>query len=166
MKVEVINEALSMYLERVARREFLDNEIKLLRDMLEAAVTEMVDDEVSLSQELTGMPHGTAISDPTGKLGLRLACGFESWSVMQIREELKKLQDEYYTLTHWVAFVDAWMKCLTEKERLLVELKYIQKLSWDEIISNYQRKYGQRYGRSGMKIQVAKAMEKVYKIAQ
>ena len=165
MKVEVINEALSMYLERLARCEFLDTEIKILSEMLEKAESEMVDDEVSLSQELTGMPHGTSISDPTGKLGLRLACGFESWSVKQIKEELANMREEYNTLRYWVAFVQAWLKCLTEKERKLIEMKYIQKLSWDEIINNYQREYGQKYGKSGMKVLVQKSIEKVYKIA-
>ena len=166
MKVEVINEALSTYLEKLARCEFLESEIKILSEMLEKAESEMVDDEVSLSQELTGMPHGTSISDPTGKLGLRLACGFESWSVKQIKEELTKFNEEYNTLRYWVAFVQAWMKCLTEKERMLVELKYIQKLSWDEIINSYQKAYGQKYGKSGMKVLVQKSIEKVYKIAE
>lgn len=166
MKTESINEALSMHLERVARAEFLETEIKVLHEMLEVAEKEMVNDEVSLSQQLTGMPHGTAISDPTGKLGLRLACGYESWRVQQIKDEIKKLQDEYNTLCHWIAFVKAWLKCLTDKEKLLIELKYIQKLSWDEIIIAYQKNYGQRYGKSGMKVQVQKAIEKVYKIAQ
>ena len=166
MKAEIINEALSSYLERLSRCEFLESEIKILREMLEKAEMEMVNDEVSLSQELTGMPHGTSIGDPTGKLGLRLACGFESWTVKQIKEELSKLQDEYNTLKYWVSFVQAWLKCLTDKERALIEMKYIQKLSWDEIINNYQKEHGQRYGRSGMKLQVQKAMEKVYKIAK
>ena len=166
MKSEIVIEALSSYLERVARCEFLDSEIGILREMLNKAETEMVDDEVSLSQELTGMPHGTSISDPTGKLGLRLACGFESWTVKQIKEELTKLQEEYNTLKYWVSFVRAWMMCLTDKEKMLVEMKYIQKLSWDEIINKYQKEYGQRYGKSGMKILVQKSIEKVYKIAE
>jgi len=166
MKVEIVNEALSAYLERMARCEFLDGEIKLLREMLEKAEREMVDDEVSLSQELTGMPHGTSIGDPTGRLGLKLACGFESWSVKQIKEELIKLNEEYNTLKYWVAFVGAWLKCLTDKERMLIEMKYIQKLSWDEIINAYQKAYGQRYGKSGMKILVQKSIEKIYKIAE
>lgn len=166
MKVEIVNEALSAYLERLARCEFLDGELKLLREMLEKAESEMVNDEVSLSQELTGMPHGSSVGDPTGKLGLKLACGFESWSVKQIKEEIAKLTEEYNTLKYWVSFVCAWLKCLTDKERLLIEMKYIQKLSWDEIINRYQKEYGQRYGKSGMKILVQKAMEKVYKIAE
>jgi len=166
MKVEIVNQALSEYLERLARCEFLESEIKILQEMLEREEMKMVDDEVSLSQQLTGMPHGTSVGDPTGKLGLKLACGFESWSVKQIKEELANRKGEYDTLSYWVAFVKAWLKCLTDKERALIEMKYIQKLSWDEIIIKYQKEYGQRYGRSGMKIQVQKAMEKVYKIAQ
>ena len=166
MKAEIVSEALSMHLERLARCEFLENEVKILREMLEVAEREMVDDAVSLSQELTGMPHGTSISDPTGKLGLKLACGFESWNVKQIREEIERLQGEYNTLRYWVAFVRAWLKCLTDKERMLIELKYIQKLSWDEIINAYQRAYGQKYGKSGMKVLVQKSIEKVYKIAE
>ena len=166
MKVEIINEALSLYLERVARCEFLESEIKMLREILEKEESEMVDDEVSLSQELTGMPHGTSIGDPTGRLGLKLACGFESWSVKQIKEEITKLMEEYNTTKYWISFVVAWLKCLTDKERMLIELKYIQKLSWDEIINKYQREYGQRYGKSGMKILVQKSIEKIYKIAE
>jgi len=166
MTAEVVNEALSLHLERVSRCEHIDTEIKILREMLEVAEREMVNDEVSLSQALSGMPHGTAISDPTGRLGLRLACGFESWRVQQIKDELAKMEEEYRTLSHWIAFVRAWLKCLTDKEKMLIELKYIQKLSWDEIIIAYQKEYGQRYGKSGMKIQVHRAIEKVYKIAQ
>ena len=166
MKAEQINEALSSYLERVARCEYLENEIKLLHEILEHEEKIMVNDSVSLSQELTGMPHGTSISDPTGKLGLKLACGFESWSVKQIKEEIKKLTDEYNNQKYWVAFVVAWLKCLTEKEKMLIELKYIQKLSWDEIISRYQRAYGQKYGKSGIKVLVQKSIEKIYGIAE
>ena len=166
MKAENINEALSCYLERLARCEFLENELAMLHEMLETSEKEMINDEVSLSQEITGMPHGTSIGDPTGKLGLRLACGFESWTVKQIKEEIAKLQEEYNTLRYWVVFVQAWLKCLTDKERMLIEMKYIQKLSWDEIINKFQKEYGQRYGKSGMKILVQKSLEKVYKIAE
>ena len=166
MKIEVVNEALSLYLERLSRSEHLKNEIALLRETLENARSEMIDNEVSLSQEMTGMPHGTSISDPTGKLGLMFACGFESWDVKQIRMELEEKENEMKELERWVAFVRAWLMGLTDKERLLIELKYIQKLSWDEIINSYQKEYGQRYGRSGMKVMVQKAIEKVYNVAK
>ena len=166
MKPEIVNEMLSEYLVRSARCEFLECELKMLRGLLEEAKDDMVNDEVSLSQQLTGMPHGTMISDPTGRLGIKIACGYESWRVKDIKAEIENRQSEYESLKYSVSFVQAWLKCLTDKERLLVELKHIQKLSWDEIINKYQREYGQRYGRSGMKIQVAKALEKIYKIAE
>lgn len=165
MKAEIVIEALSLHLERVARCENLGVELDILRDMLATAEREMVDDEVSLSQEITGMPHGSTIGDPTGKLGLKLACGYENWNVKQIKEEMKNISEERIVLGRWISFVNAWLKSLTEKERMLVELKYIQKLSWDEIINAYQKAYGQKYGKSGMKLLVQKSIEKVYRIA-
>ena len=166
MKAEVVNEMLNEYLARLSRSEFLQSELEMLGELLKEAENEMVNDEVSLSQQITGMPHGSSVVDPVGKLGLKLACGYESWTVKDIKNEIEEKQREFSRLKYSVSFVQAWLKCLTDKERLLIELKYIQQLSWDEIIREYQKRFCQRYGRSSMKILVKKAMEKVYKIAE
>lgn len=165
MEAAKVDELMGLYIEHLARTEYLESEIKLLEQMLEKAKVEMVDDEVSLSQELTGMPHGSGVGDPVAILGMKLAEGHVSWRVEQITEELKKLRAEHQQKKWTVIFVNAWLKCLNDRERLLVEHKVLRGETWAEISEAYSSKYSIVISKSGMKKIIERAMEKIYTVS-
>ena len=165
MTPEKVDELMGLYVEHSARCEFLEREIRMLKRSLTVAMAEMVDDEVSLSQELTGMPHGSGTSDPTAILGIKLAEGHVSWTVEQIEKEIAGMEKELEQKRWTVVFVQAWMKCLNERERLLVEHKVLRKESWSEIGAAYTERYAIVLSKTGMKNIIERAMDKVYTVA-
>lgn len=165
MTPEKVDELMGVYLEHSARCKFLEGEIELLNGMLQQAKDEMVEDSVTMSQAMTGMPHGSGTSDPTALLGMRFAGGEVTWRVSQIEEELKKLQQELKQKRWTVVFVDAWMACLNERERLLVDHKILRKETWTEISASYAERYNIIPSKNGMRNIIRFAMDKIYTVA-
>lgn len=166
MRAEKVDEALAGYPEAVSRTEYLTQQNALLRDALRLALAQMPNDEVSLSQQLTGMPHGTKISDPTGRLGMWFAEGHETWTVGQIRAEIAQNEREIASLRWMIVFVPAWLKALNDKESALIRWKYFDRLSWAEIGRKVYMTYGTRYGKAGIYKLLAAAKDRIYRAAK
>lgn len=166
MRAERVDEALAKYPEATARTEYLTQQNKLLQEALSIALTQMANDAVSLSQQLTGMPHGTKISDPTGRLGIWFAEGHETWTVEQIRAEIARNEEEIASLRWILVFVRAWMMALNDKESALIRWKYFDRLSWTEISRKVYETYGVKYGKRGLSYMIEAARKRIYRMAE
>lgn len=166
MTAERVDEALSRYAEAVSRTEYLREQNRLLNEALQLALSHMVSDEVSLSQQLTGMPHGTMISDPTGRLGMWFAEGHESWTVEQIKAEIKTNKGEIASLRWVVCFVPAWIKGLNDNEARLIRLKYFNRLTFSEMAEAVEKETGVLLSRSGIVSKLKAAKRRIYRLAR
>lgn len=166
MKPERVDECMLQYKEYSARCEFLQHEIHELENLAEQLRTNQVNDMISLSQVITGMPHGTSISDPTGKLGILLAEGYENDFIKQVEAEIVQKQKEYRMKISTVVFVDAWVKVLTIRERYVIENKKIGSMYWRELIAGFKKEFGEVYSRQGLKKIMDNAMKKIYNVAK
>ncbi len=166
MTQEKVDEFLGAYLAKSARCAYLRAQKDLLEVELERNERTMVADQVSLSQAISGMPHGSGVGDPVGNLALKIASGKESVFVTQIRQELETIQKEMTVLEYWVKTVDAWLMALNEKEKRIVKLKRIDSLSWAEVVIEINK--GAEFHRSKHSCQrlLDYAMDKVYKAAE
>lgn len=166
MTHETVDSMLTDYKATVARCEFLKSDIAVIEKVIDDLKSHAIQDAVSGVQTITDMPHGSGISDPTGKLGTMFASGYEPEYIADLRKEVeaKKRELDYKRLT--VLFVDAWLRALNEKELFIIQLKMIDGLFWRDIISQYEKKFGIIYSKQGLKNMKDAAMQKIYKCAE
>lgn len=165
MEVERVNEMLANYREYSARCAFLKNEIEDLQSMLAALQQTVVEDTVSTTSVVTGMPRGTVTSDPTGRLAIMLASGYTPPHIQQIEEEIAALRAELNTKSATIRYVDSWLLALNEKQGFILRRKAVDSLQWREIIYLYNKEFGVEYSRNGVKKIYHAALNKVYKVA-
>ena len=143
-----------------ARCEYLRKDIPRLQGLLQSLRDNIVDDEVHITQSLSGMPFGGAISDPTGKLGARLADGYEPIELSEIELEIGTKIEELRHKEVCVWCIETGLSSLTPKERYLVECKYIQNDFWRNIIENFNSKFGEVYvSKEPLKRMIERALE-------
>ena len=166
MNQEMVDTMLSEHRVTEAKLKCLTATLDVLDNLLEIAKSEMVDDEVSLSQQLTGMPHGSGTTDPTGRLAIEIASGHVSWRVDQIEDEIRNVKIEISKIEWKVIMVNAWLGCLNERERFLIEKKYLDEMTWKEIEESYNKEYGVIMTKRGLKNIIDRGIEKIYCAAE
>ena len=163
---ETVDKVLSEYQADKARAEHILVEIDNLSQIIvEMERTIEADASAIGAQALTGMPHGSGISDPTASTAIRLASGWEREDVSQLKFDKRELEAELSVRKRTVAFVDAWMKGLSEREEWLIRKQVINGEFWRDIIDDYSRDYGFRISQDTLARMKHKAMEKIYRAA-
>ena len=138
----------------------LDAEIALARRNLS------YDAAVAHSYELSDMPRGTAISQPTERIGLQLASGWEP-DYIKAREQEKMLYEQEKNERYLNdMFVTAWLKGLPERERWLIETQVIDGVFWRDVLIRYRQKFGTDASKDTLQRVKARAMEQIYEMAQ
>lgn len=165
MHPEKVDRMLRDYREFRGRCEFLRHEIGLEERKLAILRETMIDDAVSMSPNLTGMPKGSGTSKPVEALAIRFGNGYVPAYIQEIEKALDEKKKELREKMVTVVFVEAWLKGLTDKERTIVEKQVIDGRFWREIVFEYRAKYGEEYSREGLKRIKKVAMEKIYRMA-
>ena len=166
MKPEMVDQCLANYREYSARCTFLEHEIHELRLLADRMRNNAIAESVHITSVMTGMPHGTEISDPTGRLAIEFADGYTPEHVVQVEKEIKRLDAEYHLKITTVIFVDAWLKALNRRERYIIENKTIGGMFWRELIAGYNKEFGELYSKETMKRIRNAALEHIYKVAE
>lgn len=161
-----VDEALKSYREYVGRCGHLECEIEYRKMLIERLKQTIVEDSVSCTQTISDMPRGGKLSDPTAKLGSALADGYETDEIKALRKEIVVLERELMEKNITVHFVTEWLKCLNEKERLIIEKQVIDGAFWRDVVRCFQSKFGEEYSKDGLKWIKRRALDKIYKIAQ
>ena len=166
MQRESVDNILTNYREHLARCAYLEKEIPAMERMAASMRKTMIEDSVRVTQTLSDMPHGTDISDPTGRLAMMFASGGVTEHVRQIEEEIAEKKRELAQKQTTLFFVEAWLKSLNEKERLVVEKQVLDKLYWRDVAWHYENVFGEVYSKHALKDMRDKALRKIYRIAQ
>ena len=145
MTRENVEKYLKEYRENSARCQYLTREIERLQKTVLELRAAIVSDQINITQVITDMPRGSGTSDPTGKLGAKLADGFEPAYIEEIEEEirLKQLELKYKDVIVWS--VETALKSLTPKERWLIDHKYIQEDFWRNIVEGFNDEFKEGY---------------------
>lgn len=165
MTREQVDLMLSEYREKSARCAHLEQEVKQLEKLVEELKRTIIDDEVKTTSVLSDMPKGTMTSDPTGRLGILLAEGFEPKRIREIEIEIEEKKREVRNIEPTVIFVRAWLSGLNDREKFLIESKVIDNNYWRIVIDGYQERFGEAYSKQGLKNITCLALEKIYRIA-
>ncbi|MBQ9251581.1 MAG: hypothetical protein IJ188_02970 [Clostridia bacterium] len=165
MTRERVDELLKRYKPTLARCEYLRGQLEVLQAALEENKQQMIGDQVSMSQAITGMPHGTTVGDPVGNLALDIAMGNVSVFVKQVEEEIATIQDELSRSGHLLSCVDKWMNGLSDREKLAVQEKTFNDSSWAQIVYVFSREFGGSCSKRSAQRIYDRAMEKIYEMA-
>ena len=162
---EQVNEMLNNYRGRSARIALIESEISDLKDMYEDMSKTIVEDSISATASLTGMPRGTKISDPTGRLAIDIASGETPKHLQDIKDDIDALYRERRCLITPCRKVDALLKALNEKQEFILRRKAIDQMQWREIIFTYKKTFGIEYSRQGAKNIYKASLLCLYKVA-
>ena len=166
MNPQRLTEIMKKYRASRARCAYLQSQLEMLERFLTICEGEMIDDMVSMSQALTGMPHGTSVGDPTGRLAIDIEAGKISPFVKEIREEIEGARAELQRIKEDVRTVEIVLEAMTAKERSLLEMKMIDELSWDEIIHRMNREYGFGSSKRSLQRMMERIMDKAREIVK
>ena len=162
-----VDTMLRNYREYAGRVLHLENHIaSLSKTIEELRATALADAASPGSQNMDGMPHGTAVGQPTERIAIMFADGFTPDYIVKLEMELEACRAEYDEKVQTVIFVDAWLKGLTEKERWIIEKQVIDAVTWRELIVLYARDFGEPRTKEALKKLRVRTMDKIYHIAE
>jgi len=166
MSPQQMTEILSKYRSNKARYAYLQSQLEMLNRFLKKCQGEMIEDQVSMSQAITGMPHGTTVGDPVSRLALDIASGKVSPFVKQIQEEIAHVQEELQKVFPNVRAVEIILEALNDRERILFEMKMIDEYSWTEILDKMNQQYNNSYSKRSLQRLLDRAVDKASEIVR
>ncbi len=102
-----------------------NDRIRELNQRINDALAHKIDCDTLKAQKLTGMPHGTGLSDPTFEAVQRI---IDKWD-----KDIREMAEEVNRLIDNKAAVDKGLKALEWKEYRLIELHYFMGLTWERV---------------------------------
>lgn len=166
MSPQRLTEILKTYRQSRARCAYLQSQLEMLDRFLRKCQGEMIEDQVTMSQAITGMPHGTTVGDPVSRLAMDIASGEVTPFVRQIQEEIITVRAELIRISPEVHTVEIILEALNERERILFEMKMIDEQSWTEILDRMNRAYNNSYSKRSLQRLLDRAIEKAYEIVK
>ena len=147
MNPQKLTEALKNYRANQSRCAYLQSRMEMLERFMKICMGEMIEDQVTMSQALTGMPHGNGSGDPVGRLAIDIASGKVSEFVKQIQEDMEETNRDLLKIGTEIRAVEFALSALSAPERTLIEMKMIDDYSWAEIVYRMKRDYSNRYSK-------------------
>jgi hypothetical protein len=164
--VDKPEELLREYRELRARYAYLRTQENTLEHLLKMCEGSMISDMVSLSQEITGMPHGTGISDPTRRVAMDIMSGNVTPFVEQIREELRSIRAEIIKIGPKVRLAELLLGAVTEREREIVEIRIIGDASWNDALAEMNERHNNSYSKRSLQRLYSRAIEKMENVVR
>lgn len=151
----------------VGRCGHLAQEIQMLDVQYKNEQADMIHALVSPHpQQLTDMPRGTQVGNPTEKYGIMLASNYATDEMRELEIQILAKQDEYNERKARVVFVQSWLEGLTERERWMIETQVIDGVFWKDVGVQYAQRFGENVSKDTLKRLRDRAMEKVYAMAE
>ena len=167
MTKEKVDLLLSNHRENVGRCLHLQAEIAELQSSIADAERNLATDLAwAHSYELSDMPHGTAVSQPTEKIGLQLASGWKPDYIVTMQQRLAECEREQQEREINRMFVDGWLKGLPDRERWLIENQVIDKVFWRDILIRYRQRFETDLSKDTLQRVKARALEQIYAMAR
>ena len=166
MSPERYGECLKHYRSNKVRMAYLRSQMEMLERFLDKCTRDMVNDQVTMSQAITGMPHGSGIGDQTGRIAIDIASGEVTPFVKQIRAVIADVNREILRIGPQIRAVEISVKVLNEWEKTLMEMKMIDEYSWAEILDRMQSKFGKKHAKRSLQRALEGIFEKAYAIVR
>lgn len=164
MTEKEIRDMLTRYKATAGRIKHLEIEKGELEKKLEKAKKEAVDAMAGPHPaNIDGMPRGTKISDPTGRLGAKLADGVPvNAEVAALEERLRDIEEALDLSRNDMRYMNAWIGILMDRELLLVNRKLIEGKTWAEVARAYQERYGDEMSEKTLRRMMDSAIHQIW----
>ena len=167
MTMEEICEILSQHRQSIGKRDLLQIEIAEAEETLKIMQRTVAEDVAAPgAQNVTGMPKGNEVGNPTERLGLMLASGDAPRHIAQLKTDIAELKRELHDLTICINRVAAWLASLSERESWVITGHMIDGLTWYDMTEDYQRRYGQPRTRRSLQRLKRQALRKIAQMAK
>ena len=166
MSPEQLTEILKNYPAKRARCAYLRSQLEMLHCFLNKCRGEMIEDQVSMSQAITGMPHGTTVGDPVSRLALDIASGKVTSFVKEIQDDIDRVKEELQTIEPDVQTVESILEALNDRERAVFELKMFANYKWPDILVEMNKKYSNSYAKRSLQRLFDRAFDKACEIVR
>lgn len=166
MSPERLAEIMRKYRTNKHRCAYLSTQIGMLERFLQQCQADMIGDMISMSQAITGMPHGTTVGDPTGRLAMDIESGKVSQFVREIETDITTQKMEMQKLYPDIKTVEIVLDSMNDRERRLIEMKMIDDFSWPEILGEMNRVYNNSYSKRSLQRLLDRAVEKANEIVK
>lgn len=162
---ESVDEMLSKYRLCKGKAAHLDIEIMILVKRISDLKRNADVDEAISCVKYDGMPHGSGVSDTTGRVAVKFADGYKPQYIMENEADLLNLVHEKEAAQACIMFVEAWLAALDDRERYIIEKKDCDGMTWQNIADGFGKQFGLTYSREGVKRIHLKAKRKIYLMA-
>lgn len=167
MRTETVDKLLANHRENVGRCLHVEAEIVRLKGELKAAKQNLaLDMSTAHNYELSDMPRGTAVGQPTERIALKLASGWKPDYVEALEQQLAAYEAEHAERKLNRLFVEGWLEGLPERERWLIETQVIDGVYWRDVLIRYRQKFGYDVTTKTLQRIKAQAMERIYEMAK
>lgn len=162
MSPERLEKLLTEYYPNRQRAAWLQHKLGTLNRYLIIAKGQMINDGVSLSQAITGMPHGSGTGDPTAKLAIRIASGEVSNFVKEIEFDIREIESELAAVRADLEITEAALETLNDIQYELVEARKLSGMSWDATVEIINSQHSGAYSKRSLQRLMEKITEKLY----
>ena len=166
MEREKVLEILNRYAMYCARREYLlcrHDELLAMRNDLKRSA---VEDAVHITQGYGSGGGSGRISNPTERLAIMFASGEVPDTVRDVEAAAEECEDEIREIVPVIRSVDAWMKCLSDRERLVVEYKEVRGETWTEVLKRYEATFpGEIFSKRALRCKRDQAITRICDVA-
>lgn len=140
MRREQVKRMLESYRQCAARRECLRLEIPLAQEQL-ALEQERALESDALPRPGVEAPRGGGPGDPTARLAVRYASGYQPRYIREMAADVRRMQDELRECDAVCRYVDAWRGALNDRERLVVDLHMIGGETYAAVLDAFARRF-------------------------
>lgn len=166
MSPQRLDEILKKHRYSVARFAYVKSELLTLNRWLSICESQSITDRVSLSQAITGMPHGSGTGDPVGRLAADIADGKVSVFVKQVKSDIKSLEEEQARLEKDIGIVEIVLNALGDREREVLIFKVIDDRDWTDTTEQMNGLHNNSYSKRTLQRLLDRAMEKAYEVVK
>lgn len=167
MTRETVDRLLANHRENVGRYLHIEAEMMRLKGELETAMSNLtLDTSTAHNYELSDMPRGHMVGQPTEQIAIKLASGWKPDYILKIEQQLAECEAERNERNIKIMFVEGWLQGLPERERWLIETQVIDGVFWRDVLVRYHQKFGVDASKDTLQRVKARAMERIYEIAR
>lgn len=165
-KTEVL-EMLEGYRCAVGRCGHLEVEIKETIKYIQDAMNNRAEDAAAPhAQQISGMPRGSGVGNPTEQIGIMLASKYVPDYIRNMEAHLKELQAEHDERARTVSYVEKWLEGLTEKEHWIISHKIIDGDPWRVCLHDYEKQYGEAVSKDTLRRMKRLALGSIFRSAR
>ena len=119
-----------------------------------------------MSQAITGMPHGSNVGGPTGRLAADIVSGVTTPFIKELTTSIEETEAEIRKIESDVRNVEIILEALLDREREVLVLKIIDGRDWNDTLMQMNDMHNNTYSKRTLQRLLDRALEKAYEVVR